>query len=148
MTYISSNLLNIIKKFEGFEPLPYYCSAGVLTIGYGHAILPNEKFKRITEPQAMEILKTDISIAIRIVEKYATFPLTENQKDALTSLVFNWRSSNFIKSKGLKYLNQGDIANTKVEFFSKEKGVVNIRGKFSDGLYNRRQLEEKLFDKT
>ena len=147
MTHISSNLLNLIKKFEGFEPLPYYCSAGVLTIGYGHAILPNESFKRITEPQALDILKSDIAIAIRIVEKYVTFPLTENQKDAITSLVFNWQPSNFIKSRGLKYLNQGDFANAKIEFFSKEKGVVNVRGKFSQGLYNRRQLEQKLFDK-
>ena len=33
---MSSEGLNLLKKFEGCELKGYRCSAGVLTIGYGH----------------------------------------------------------------------------------------------------------------
>lgn len=146
MINISSNLLNFIKKAERFKSKPYFCSADKLTIGYGHVILPSENYEQVTEAQATEILKKDISIAQVIVDNYVTVKLNQNQYDAITSLVFNWRPNSFIKSKGLKYLNLCDFENAKIEFFSKEKGVVNVNGKFSQGLYNRRKAEQKMFN--
>ena len=40
---ISDKGLNLIEKFEGFEPRSYLCPANVLTIGYGHTktVKPN-----------------------------------------------------------------------------------------------------------
>jgi hypothetical protein len=45
--------------------------------------------------------------------------------------------------------SQGHIDEAANEFFSREHGVVNINGNFSEGLYRRRQAELELWnDKT
>ncbi|HJD55749.1 MAG TPA: hypothetical protein LFW21_03780 [Rickettsia endosymbiont of Pyrocoelia pectoralis] len=33
---------NLIKRFESLRLKPYYCPAGLKTIGYGHVIKPHE----------------------------------------------------------------------------------------------------------
>ncbi|SDO96170.1 glycoside hydrolase family protein [Desulforhopalus singaporensis] len=46
------DLIDELKRHEGFSPRPYLCPAGVLTIGYG--------FTYLTEEEAHMILKTRV----------------------------------------------------------------------------------------
>ena len=140
--------IELIKKYEGFKAAPYYCPAGKLSIGYGHVIdSSRERFNSpITEADAERILSSDLKATETTIAKGVQVPLSQGQFDALTSLVYNWGSGNFLKSKGLKRLNNLDYSGAAIEFFSRDKGVVNIAGKFSQGLYNRRLAELELWN--
>lgn len=144
----SKNASELIKKWEGLKLSPYLCPANKLTIGYGHSASKSEDFQGITKEKAESLLQTDLIRVDAYLKSVLKSP-TQGQFDALCSLVFNWGCGNFGKSKGLKDFKKGDIQQASLEFFSKEKGVVNIGGKFSKGLYNRRQDELSLWnDKT
>lgn len=139
---ISQKGLEFIKKYEGFQAKPYLCPAGKLTIGYGHVISSRERFNSpITEKDADRIIGNDLKITETTIAKGVTVPLTQGQYDALVSLVYNWGGGSFLRSLGLKYLNNSDYTKAAEEFFSASCGVVNINTAFSRGLYNRRQGE-------
>lgn len=144
---ISQRGINLIKEFEGFRPTPYKCPAGKNTIGYGHVIEAKPFLTRVTEEEAELILRNEL----RRVEVYLNsvikrdVNITQGMFDAMASLVFNWGYGNFGKSLGLVRLNNKRYVLAAQEFFSKEKGVVNISGKFSKGLYRRRQAELRLW---
>lgn len=139
---ISQNGLEFIKKYEGFKSKPYLCPAGKLTIGYGHVISHHERFNTsITQQDADRILGNDLKVTETTIAKGVTASLTQGQYDALVSLVYNWGGGNFLRSLGLKCLNNNDYSEAAQEFFSKERGVVKIKAEFSQGLYNRRQAE-------
>jgi lysozyme len=141
MLTISEDGLNFIKAFEDFSAKPYLCPAGVLTIGYGHAILPGEKFTAITEEEAVELLKKDCAKFISAINKLVKAELNRNQFDALVSFVFNIGQNAFANSTLLKLLNKGDYIGAANQFprWNKIKGVP------SNGLTTRRQLEKCLF---
>lgn len=143
---ISQKGIDIIKEFEGFEPKVYLCSAGKPTIGYGYRITPTQYIDHtITEENALKLLKHTLVKIEDYVNSAVTVKISQGQFDALCSLVYNWRTSSFGRSKGLKALNSSQFDVATIEFFSKEKGVVNVLGKFSSGLYRRRQAELKLW---
>ena len=81
------NLLkSTIKRHEGLRLKPYRCSAGKLTIGYGH----NLDDKGIPLIVADDMLDIDIGVAER--ELFATWPayrdLSDNRKLALIDMSF------------------------------------------------------------
>lgn len=144
---ISIEAINLIKKFEGFSPVPYLCPAGKNTIGYGHVIEKKPFLKHVTEEEADIILRKEldrVSAYLNSVIK-RDIKVTQGMFDAMASLVFNWGYGNFGNSKGLIRLNNKCYVLAAQEFFSKERGVVNIAGKFSKGLYKRRQSELRLW---
>lgn len=145
---VSQKGIDLIKKFEGFRPTPYKCPAGKNTIGYGHVIEAKPFLTYVTQEEAEIILRKEL---IRI-EAYLNsvikrdIKVTQGMFDAMASLVFNWGYGNFGHSLGLVRLNNKRYELAAREFFSKEKGVVNIAGKFSKGLYRRRQAELELWN--
>lgn len=144
--HISNRGIALIKKYEGFSDTWYFCEGKKTTIGYGHVKKSSDKFVApISMTLAEKLLKSDIEKAENSLNNVVSIQLSQGQFDALVSLVFNWGIDNFKKSKGLSLLNQGYFSEAANEFFSKEKGVVNINGKFSKGLYNRRQAELNLY---
>lgn len=142
---ISQRGIDLIKRCEGFSPKPYKCPAGKNTIGYGHVIEKKPFLTSVTEEDAEIILRHELRRIEAYLKSVIKVKLTQGQIDALCSLVFNWGCGNFGKSKGLKYLNRNRIKQAEQEFFSKEKGIVNIAGKFSKGLYRRRLAEWSLW---
>ena len=56
---ISQEGLSLIKKFEGCRLEAYYCSGGVLTIGYGHTGGVKES-DTITQEEAEKLLRADV----------------------------------------------------------------------------------------
>jgi len=144
----SQDALDLITECEGFKAKPYICGAGQETIGYGHALREGEVFADgLTTEQALKLLQHDLIIFCIYLNQSVKVTLKQCQYDALCSLVFNWGCFKFGRSKGLRLLNQGKVKQALIEFFSKEKGVVNINGKFCQGLLNRRIVELKLWNK-
>lgn len=145
---ISQKGIDLIKEFEGFRCTAYKCPAGKNTIGYGHVIETKPFLTRVSEEEAQNILKRELArietYLNRVIKRDVR--VTQGMFDSLCSLVFNWGYGNFSRSKGLIRLNNKRYTLAAMEFFSKEKGVVNIKGKFSRGLYRRRQAELELWN--
>lgn len=142
--------LDLIKQFEGFKDYVYICRAGKPTIGYGHVIdsklvALTKAAPRMTREKAEQLLKDDVKIAESAINSSVKVNISQGQFDALVSLIYNWGAYNFKTSNGLRKLNAGDYKGAADEFFSKERGVVNVRRKFSRGLYRRRQKELELW---
>lgn len=136
---ISQSGIDLVKRFEGLRLKAYKCPAGVWTIGYGHTGVIYESMV-ITEEQAEKFLRNDLAMAESAVLKYAK-TVTQCQKDALASFVFNLGSGNFAKSTLLKKLRAGDIQGAADEFLKWNKAG----GKELEGLTKRRAAERALF---
>ena len=138
---ISENGKSLIKSFESLRLTAYHCPAGILTIGYGHT--GGVRFgQMITEKQADCYLMQDLYQTEKQINKLVRVQLTQNQYDALCSLVFNIGKRAFNQSTLLAKLNTGDYVGASSEF----KRWNKIKGVISTGLVRRRQLEEDLFN--
>jgi lysozyme len=62
-----TDLMERIKKHEGFVPKIYKDSLGFATIGYGHLVLPEEQWeegKEYSKEQLEHVFKTDFNNAV------------------------------------------------------------------------------------
>lgn len=119
------------------------------TIGYGHLIKPGEDFSRgIDESRATELLRMDVKIAERTVQKSINTTLTQNQFDALVIFAYNIGENNFIKSSVVKFINN---PNYKSQIYPDLKSAWlawnKSNGRVMAGLTNRRKTEFNLFNK-
>lgn len=133
--------INLIKKFEGFSAKVYLDSANLPTIGYGHLIKKGEKFTTITEEQAVEILKKDLNIAERAVNRLINVPLNQYQFNALVSFTFNLGSGSLQRSTLRAKLNRGQYVQASDEFLK----WVYAGGRKLKGLIRRRKEERLMF---
>lgn len=105
---ISNKGLALIRNFEGFSEYKYKDSAGYWTIAWGHLIKEGEEFREPMDYKTAEtVLKEDVKVAEKIVNKKVKVALTQEQFDALVSFAFNVGSGNFSKSTLLIKLNSG-----------------------------------------
>jgi RHS repeat-associated protein len=140
---VSDKGLEFISKFESFESEVYVDPGGYKTIGYGHKVLPSEDFSGgISQEKAWELLKKDVRTkATKYINKYVEVSLNQHQFDALASYVYNVGVANsLIDTQLIKYLNQG-----KFKKAATEMDINTSKGKFLQGLQNRRIVEQKLF---
>lgn len=141
---MKTKYIDIIKGLEGFRAVPYKCSAGVLTVGYGHSerlddlALTNPT---LTEKNATAILKKDLDNFSSVVRSSVNVPLNDDQEAALTSFCFNIGAAAFKKSTLLKKLNQGGYCSVPHEMLRWTK----VQGKESIGLSKRRHAEIDLW---
>lgn len=134
--------VDFIKAREGFRSQRYYCEADVLTIGYGHAILPHEVFpESISKQEATELLAKDLLQFERSVLRLIKVPLTQGQFDALVSFTFNLGGGALQRSTLRQRLNRREYAGAANEF---GKWIL-AGGRRSAGLVKRRQAEKELF---
>ena len=144
MRHITSNGLQLIKRFEGFSPTIYLDVAGLKTIGYGHLIKPHEidAFKvGITETKAEELLKEDIAVAENAVARLIKVPLTDNQFDALVSFTFNLGAGALQRSTLCTKLNRSEYWLVPEEMVR----YVYVGGRKIPGLIMRRMAEVQLY---
>jgi len=134
----------IIKRYESFHPLAYYCPAHKLTIGYGTTVYPDgtpvKKGDMITEKKAQEYLEDYIEKNIKPIYKRIPYGLTDNQERALESLIYNIGAGAFLRSKlfvAIKEKNYAEICR-QWDFGFKQ----NLKG-----LFKRRTEELYLFMK-
>ena len=138
---ISQEGLSLIKKFEGCRLEAYYCSGGVLTIGYGHTGGVKET-DTITQEEADKLLKGDILKFEKYVEDNVMVELDQSQFDALVAWTFNLGPGNLRESTMLKKLNNADYESVPFEMRRWNKAG----GKTLDGLIRRREAESLLFE--
>lgn len=131
----------LIVEFEGIELEAYKCPAGVWTIGVGSTKNVKEGMK-ITMEEAMLRLSEDMQDAETCVNLAVKTHLTEGQRAALISFVFNLGCGNFQSSTLLRVLNEGDYTRAANQFLRWDK----VKGKVVAGLTRRRMAEKEMFD--
>jgi len=139
----SENLIKMLKRCEGFSAKAYPdpgTGGEPYTIGYGHT----DKVKSgdiANEYQAGNLLLQDLQIAVKAINTYVTWPLSQNQFDALVSFVFNVGVGNFSKSTLLKMINAHDFTGAADQFLRWNRSGGNVMA----GLNSRRIEERELF---
>ena len=137
----TSNLgINLIKKWESFSPVAYRCSAGRLTIGYGHT--ENVKIgDAISESDAILLLKADLKTREEQLESLG-LSLSQRQFDACMSFIFNLGIGQFLGSTLLEKIKSNprdlEIVNEFIRW-------IKINGKPARGLLLRRLDEAMLY---
>lgn len=141
MRRIAAPGLAIIKSSEALRLKAYLPTKNdVPTIGYGHT-RGVQLGDTCTVEQAEKWLREDCWDSENEVNVMVTVPLTQNQFDALVSLVFNIGGPNFQSSTLRKRLNAKLYQQAADQFprWNKQKGKV------LGGLVTRRAKERELF---
>jgi lysozyme len=138
--------LDLIRHFEGFRPTMYYCSAGAKTIGIGTVIDTKEEqwllTAKITEAQAFDLLKKDVTAFEKSVNSLVQKPINQNQFDALVCFVYNIGAGALRASTLLKKLNVNPNDATIADEFKK---WTRAGGQVLKGLERRREAEAELY---
>ncbi|WP_151830020.1 lysozyme [Acinetobacter junii] len=142
---ISQVGIELISSFEDLKLNAYDDGVGVWTIGIGTTTYPNgvkvKKGDKCTLEQAKEYFAHDLKRFESSVNNLVKVPLTQNQFDALVSLVYNIGQTAFSNSTLLKKLNAKDYQAAADQFLRWNKGG----GKVMKGLVRRREAERVLF---
>lgn len=137
---ITSAGVALVRKFEGFVPQPYRDPVGILTVGYGHVVLPGESFTSLTEEDAVVLLLKDLTQFGGYVTHHIKVELNDNQFSALSSLTLNEGTAPLVGTLGTK-LNVGDYQGASDEF----SRWIYAAGRKLPGLVARREAERELF---
>ena len=140
----------VVKRIEGFFAHPYDDNGaqpgGTWTIGYGtivdaqgHRVTPQTP--PITEAEAEQLLRRDMTGAARDVQLRVQVPLLTCEAAALISWVYNLGAGNLAKSTMLLRLN----ANRKSEVPAEMRKWIMQEGRPMLGLLRRRWAEAAIF---
>jgi GH24 family phage-related lysozyme (muramidase) len=147
MKKISDAGAKLVARFEGCRLTAYKDVAGIWTIGYGHTGYV-KFFKKnvcagmtITQDQAVELLKDDLSKFEAPVNKYdSKYSWNQNEFDALVSFALNNGSIDELTKFGTR--TRSVIASKILEYNkAKVDGVLQE----VPGLTTRRKAEQTLF---
>ncbi|MGL9721937.1 lysozyme [Symbiopectobacterium sp.] len=129
----------LLQWHEGVKYTPYRDPGGVLTVCYGHTgnVISDKSY---TQKECDSLLDSDLKAAMVVVDANVTVPLTQSQKAALASFVYNVGSGAFARSTLLKKLNAGD----KVGACDEMRRWVYVDGRIWKGLVSRRAVEREL----
>lgn len=130
----------LVQWHEGKRYKPYHDGGGVLTVCHGHTGKDVTTGKIYSKEECNALMKQDLLVARATVERYVTVQLTDLQKAALTSFVYNIGSGAFANSTLLKKLNAGDIQGA----CDQMRRWKYDEGKVSKGLINRREVEREI----
>ena len=94
-----SDLIKQIKEHEGLVLKPYKCPVGKLTIGYGHNLEDNGLSQSVCEYILIEDIEEAKKNLYAVFTKDFFDTLKDNQKIALTDMMFNLGLSRFLTFK-------------------------------------------------
>lgn len=150
---LSAQGLELLKSREGFSASPYFDFHGY-SIGYGHLDIKLDEFnalsdedkaaylaKTISEEDATALLLDDVEWAADSVRDLVSVPVTQNQFDALVSLVFNIGRGAFAGSTLLRLLNASDYEGAAAQFARWNRAGGSVH----PGLVARREHETEQF---
>jgi GH24 family phage-related lysozyme (muramidase) len=141
---VSRTGLDLIKSFEGFREHSVRLPDGRWIVGYGHVKTAREGIT-ITEPDAEQLLRFDLKQIEEAIYSLVHAPLSQNQYDALVSLIFNISPGQFKESEILRRLNGGDYLGAASGFDAWRRARINGRYIVVDALVRRRAMERALF---
>ncbi len=139
--------IDLIKRHEGLELTAYLPTPNdKWTIGYGHTKTA-KKGMVISEYQAEELLRQDLAWVEDCIKRLVKVPLSQNQYDAVASLIFNIGEGNFSKSSVLRFINEGKFAEAADSFrmWNKQRNKSTGQLEVLRGLTRRREEERMLF---
>ena len=142
---VSQNGIDLIKHFEGLSLSSYQDVAGIWTIGYGHTGSEVGPDQEISEEEAEDLLRKDLSRFEQGVTNAVKVDINQNQFDALVSLSFNIGLSAFRSSTTLRRLNAGDYEGAAEAITWWNKATINGQKQVVNGLVRRRSAEKTLF---
>ncbi len=131
----------MICKFEGCQLDAYRCPAGKVTVGYGHTGAGTTMGLTITQARAEQLLAGDVLTAEETIAHSVHVPLTQNQGDALASLIYNIGGAAFRESLMLGLINQSDFSGAAAQFGR----WVHAGAEILPGLVTRRAAERAMF---
>lgn len=144
---LDENGYKLIQSFEGLSLVPYKCSAGIPTIGYGNTFYPSGikvtmNDKSISLDTAKWMLKQTADKFASQVDSLIKSNINQNQFNALVSIAYNIGIGGLQKSSLLKKVNANPNDSTIRNSFliwNKAGGVEN------NGLTKRRTKEAQLY---
>lgn len=141
---ISQKGISKLKSEEGEKLTGYKDSRGIPTLGVGLTGTVDGKPVAvgmvITKEKSTELLLSDLKWVEKSIADNVKVPLSQNQYDALCSLIFNIEASAFSSSTVLRKLNAKDYSGAADAFlmWKKAGNDLNI-------LLPRRQRERAFF---
>ncbi len=141
----SQKIKDLIASFEGFSAKAYQPVPGdKWTVGYGSTVVDGSAVMEgdaIDEIHAKEVLETVVdNVARQISSKQIPSNVTQNQFDAVVSLVYNIGYGNFKSSNTGKMFYGGENISDKFLLW------IKSGGKIYQGLIKRRVKESKIYD--
>lgn len=136
--------IQIVAEFEGFRADAYLCPAGVWTVGYGTTRMDGRAVQagdRVDEATARKLLRADLEDAARAVDRLVVVDLTEHQRAALISWIYNVGQGAAERSTLLRLLNLGNYADVPDQLRRWNKAG----GRVLAGLERRREAEARLW---
>ncbi len=135
-----------IKVHEGLRLTAYLDDAGVPTIGYGSTKYENGSAVQMGDTidfvRAEALLRHHILQRIELpLKPLLKVAVSNDQYDALVSLIYNIGIGSFTTSTLLRKLNAGDVVGAADEFVKWR----NAGGRANKGLLRRRAKEMELF---
>ena len=133
-----------LAKHEGFSA-KVYNDAGHQAIGYGHDIVDGDGLDStsvLSESDAWNLLQQDLLSRDDCIANSVSVALSDNQRAALLSFVYNVGCNAFKASTMLKYINQGNFDSAANEF----QRWVYSQGNVLQVLVSRRTDEQDLFE--
>lgn len=141
--------MRALELEEGKRNRKYKDTAGKWTIGVGHLILPHEDFPDyISDEEVYKLFKDDLGKVESVINEEVLHPLSEQQFDALVSLVFNIGPTKFRQSTVLRMVNlhRWDEAADSFLLWNKERDPNDMqRLRVNPGLQARRGRERAMF---
>ncbi|WP_076070873.1 glycoside hydrolase family protein [Sphingomonas montana] len=107
-------------------------------------VAENRDAVHLTDRQEKALLVRSLRPVVETVRREVTVPLTQNQRDALTSLVYNIGEPRFRNSEVRRRINQQDYSGAAEAFHMWRKSG----GSVSKVLVERRRLEVALFNRA
>jgi lysozyme len=143
---VSDKGVAFVAGFEGFRSNPYRDAVGVWTIGYGETKGIGPSSGPWSRELALKRLRTrldrDYLAPVLAVAKSSKLSLSQNEKDALASLVYNLGPGILAKGRTMgDALRSRDRKRIADAFLVYDKAG----GRTLEGLTRRRQAERKLF---
>lgn len=145
MRNISDNGLHFTAAWEQFAGTAYRATPAekYLTIGYGHYGADVQPGQKITQGQALLLLKRDMGLAVAAVDAAAHPYLTQAQLDAVVDLVFNAGAGVIGYGTGTgQALREGDVTALRYKLGR----FIFQGGKILLGLRRRAVARQALFD--
>ena len=136
-----------LKTVEGFRPTEYRDSTGKRTIGYGFTSAGMLGKRRISEAEAsVELVRICRALSLKLQAELAGQRLTDAERSALISLIYNIGWSNFKTSKMCRLLKNGKRGKVVADEFARWVYVTKDGQKIvCHGLKARRAKERQRF---
>ena len=149
---VSNKMKQVMREEEGAHMQVYRDITGVLTVGVGHVVRPEDGLQVgdvITESQLMQFLTEDLEIAERTVRgMVGDLKLDQHEYDALVDLVFNIGPGNVSADKSPRL--HGAIRERDYVAMANELIYsLDRMGRPAPGLKHRSERRRRIFrDKT